>query len=330
MAIMTPREIDLNRILSTEFLDQSSREIQREIGARYISPELGKRFIRYKYTSRVKKRLSEITTPAIISRRIRRMGISPKAGRIFSRIAPIASKIGPHILGYAEKRIIPEAVKFGGIILPGIGMIVGEVPTKLNFGNAELVKKIFYSHEAIEYNFLKSGIINRYMSHIDPGVIFKEAEAIGLTGNKNIYKKFLKLRKAEDALGRYFRILPKISNVFAGEKVASATEALISKFGFNIPSGFTRKKLIEGYKSSFEKGYTRYKANLSEPTVEAISNIFTKNTKVKLLENKTAGLVTNVMHKSKIGHNYGTAAQKGLKTINKAIKRAAKTMLRMR
>ena len=50
----------------------------------------------------------------------------------------------------------------------------------------------------------------------------------------------------------------------------------------------------------------------------------------RLIENRTIGLVTNVMHKSKIGHNYGTAAQKGLKTINKAIKRAAKTMLRMR
>ena len=63
---------------------------------------------------------------------------------------------------------------------------------------------------------------------------------------------------------------------------------------------------------------------------ESLATALAKNTKATLASNKTTGLVTNVMHKSKIGHNYGTAAQKGLKTINKAIKRAAKTMLRMR
>lgn len=50
--------------------------------------------------------------------------------------------------------------------------------------------------------------------------------------------------------------------------------------------------------------------------------------KEKLLANPTAGLVNNVLHKNKINHTIQNATKKATSTINKALRKAAKIILR--
>ncbi len=61
---------------------------------------------------------------------------------------------------------------------------------------------------------------------------------------------------------------------------------------------------------------------------EAIGKVIMKNTRARLIENKTTGLVNKVLHGNKINHTIQNATKKATSTINKSLRKAAKIFMR--
>ncbi len=88
-----------------------------------------------------------------------------------------------------------------------------------------------------------------------------------------------------------------------------------------VPTDWIDKLYVKNYKT----GKTRV---LSKGSLEYFERIAMKNTRANLLKNPTSGLVNNVLHKNKINHTIQNATKKATSTINKALRKAAKIILR--